>query len=389
MNALMLAAVMVSASLTQFLLGALGPFLLAEFRLEPSALGLLTACYYLAAAGLSPLMGRLVAALGGVGGMLLSAGLGAAGTALLAGSTGLGWLIAGLLIAGAAAAAANPATNLVIVALPRPHGSLIGIKQSGVQAAAFLTGALLPAVALGLGWRAAVLCCTGGCLLALALVLTRRAALGAGRPARRGADARPGRAARRPWLTPLTGYAALMGAGAASVNTYLVVYGHQRLGLDIRVAGAQFALVGLVAVVARICLPLVADRSPGPAVRGLAMLRDLACGATVAALVIAGAPGAGPWALWVGAVLAGLSSASWNGIAMLVVVHDSRPDAVPAASARVQGAFFLGLMLSPLVFGGLLAGFGSYLAGWLWTAGCFLAAIPLAHRALTRTRAAG
>lgn len=388
-TAWLLAAVMVSASLTQFLLGALGPFLLAEFRLGPSALGLLTACYYLVAAGLSPLMGRWVAALGGFGGLLLSVGLGAAGTALLAGSTALGWLVAGLLIAGGAAAAANPATNLVIVAMPAPHGPLIGIKQSGVQAAAFLTGALLPAVALGLGWRAAVLCCTGGCLLTLPLVLTRRAALGGGRPARPRVPRPSGGPARRPWLAPLTGYAALMGAGAASVNTYLVVYAHQRVGLDVRVAGAQFALVGLVAVAARIGLPLLAERSARPATRGLAMLRDAACGATAAALVIAVAQGVGPWLLWAGAVLAGLSSASWNGLAMLVVVHDSHPDAVPAASARVQGAFFFGLMLSPLVFGGLLAGFDSYAPGWLWTGGCFLAAVPLARRALTHTRAAG
>lgn len=371
-----LAAVMISASLMQFALGALGPFLTDEFGLSRSGLGLVTGSYYLAAAALSPTMGRWVAVIGAGRGMMLSAALGALGTALVAAAGSVLWLVGAVLVAGAAAAAANPATNLAISALPRPHAALMGVKQSGVQAAAFLVGTCLPVVALGISWRAAFLCCAAACALTLVAVVPRRAA--AGRPSPAG----PEGAAR---VSRLAVYAALMGAGAASINTYLVLFAHERIGMDVRLAGGALAVVGLVAVVSRIGWPVLAERAPEPAATGVAMLRRVALAAAAATLVIGLAEWWGPAALWLGAVLTGLSSASWNGLAMLVVVHTTEIAHVARSSARVQGAFFCGLMVSPLVFGALVDRLGGYRYGWLWTGGCFLAAL-LALAAAPRAR---
>ncbi|MGP4111570.1 MFS transporter [Streptomyces sp. 4N509B] len=368
-----LAAVMVSASLMQFALGALAPFLQEEFGLDHTGLGLVVACYYLAASGLSPVMGRLTGAVGGWRGMLVAASLGAAGTAVTAAATTLAGLLVGIVLAGAAAATANPATNLSIVGMRPPHAALVGVKQAGVQAAAFLAGATLPAVALGASWRVALVCCTAWCVLSLPLLAWSGGRLGRGGGPPRG-DAPAGRRATRGPLVRLGCFAALMGAGAAGLNTFLVVYAHEEIGVDVRVAGAQFALVGLVAMGSRVAWPLLADRSPRPAHRGMVLLRLCAAGAAVAVGLVLLAKVAGPAALWGAAAFAGLSSASWNGLAMLVVMHLSGPVAVARASARVQGAFFLGLMLSPLVFGALADRFGGHAYGWLWCAACFLTA---------------
>lgn len=369
-----LAAVMISASLMQFALGALGPFLTDEFGLSRSGLGLVTGSYYLAAAGLSPMMGRWVTVIGAPRGMVLSAALGALGTALVAAAGSVVWLVGAVLVAGAAAAAANPATNLAISALERPHAVLMGVKQSGVQAAAFLTGASLPVIALGLDWRAALLCCTAASTVTLVALLAgaaRRRPVG-----HRQAAATPGASAG---VRRLAVYAALMGAGAASVNTYLVLFAHERIGMDVRLAGGALAVVGLVAIVTRISWPVLAERAPRPAATGVVMLRWVAVAAAAATLVIGCAEWLGPAGLWIGAVLTGMSTASWNGLAMLVVVHTTDLTRVARSSARVQGAFFGGLMVSPLVFGALVDRLG-YGYGWLWTGGCFLAALAALGR---------
>ncbi|WP_049574713.1 hypothetical protein [Streptomyces sp. SBT349] len=178
-------------------------------------------------------------------------------------------------------------------------------------------------------------------------------------------------------LATACGGPAMEGSDDGGLTTYLVLFAHERVGMDERLAGPQFALVGLVAIASRVAWPMVAERAALPAESGLAMLRRVALAAAGAVTVIALATVLGAPALWAGAVLAGLSSASWNALAMLVVVRTSAPEAVAGASARVQGAFFLGLTVSPLVFGALTDLGGSYPYGWAWTGLCFLAAWPL------------
>jgi MFS family permease len=360
-----LAAIMIVPSLMQFALGTLGPFLTAEFGLSRVQLGLVTGAYYCAAAGLSPIMGYWVGALGARAAMMLTVVLAGLGVAGVSASTTLTAVLASVLVGGAATAVANPATNLAISALPRPHAVLIGVKQSGVQAAALIAGALLPAVALATDWRTAFLACAALCVLALPAL----AAAPGGVPQSRIRS--PQHADSLSNVTRLSIYSALMGAGMATMNTYLVLYAHERVNMAVGVAGSLVAVVGVCAVLGRINGAMVVERAASAERTGIRMLRRMSLAAVGATVVIALAERLGAAALWLGVVTIGLSAAAFNGVAMLVVIRTAKAGSVARASARVQGAFFGGLFLSPPVFGLLVDTLHSYTLGWAWTALCF------------------
>ena len=69
------------------------------------------------------------------------------------------------------------------------------------------------------------------------------------------------------------------------------------------------------------------------------------------------------------AVLLGLSSASWNALAMLLVISGTKAETV-RASGRVLSGFYIGLAITPPIFGSVVDRFG-YTPGWLLTAGAF------------------
>ncbi|WFE34608.1 MFS transporter [Micromonospora sp. WMMD975] len=373
------AAIMVVASLMQFGIGALSPFLTAEFDLSRSQLGIVTSAYYLAAALLSPVMGHWVGALGARRAMLLTVAFATAGATILAASTTLAAVVIAVVVAGSAAATANPATNLAIAGRPRPHAVLIGVKQSGVQAAALLTGISLPAIALATDWRYAVLATAGASLLALPAI---RAAGPTPRNPPPVSATGPDRPTRTPPLLRLAVFSALMGGGMATINTYLVLYAHERIGLGAGLAGALLAAVGLCAVISRIIVTLVVERTTDAERSGLRMLRLMALvGALAIGLVLAGIR-VGPVALWAGAAVIGLTAAAFNSVAMFVVIRTVRGRDVARSSGRIQGSFFAGLFLSPPIFGILVDVSGDYTVGWLWTVACFLCAAGV----LTRSR---
>ncbi|HEX6447223.1 MAG TPA: MFS transporter [Streptosporangiales bacterium] len=364
-----LAVIMTVPSLTQFALGALAPFLTAEYHLTPSTLGTVTSAYYLAAAGLSPLMGRWVNRLGTRGALFVTVALGWAGSLAFASAPAFAVVLLSVFVAGAATAMANPATNVAISALPRPHAALVGVKQSGVQVAASIAGAVLPVVAVGHGWRTAVLSCSVGFAVGLVAVLIMPLAKPSQVVAQTSRDAAPAPGARR-----LALFAGLMGCGIAATNVYLVLYAHVRTHMDVRLAGALLATVGFVAIGARIVYTLVAERVSAPDRTGMRMLRAMAVVAVAATALVAFAPSLGTSALWVGAVAIGMSAAAFNGVLMLVVIRTNKTTSTARTSGLVQAFFFGGLLVSPPVFGFLVDVTGSYAYGWAWAALCLVAA---------------
>ncbi|MQA82309.1 MAG: MFS transporter [Streptosporangiales bacterium] len=364
-----LAVIMTVPSLTQFALGSLAPFLTDEFHLTPTAFGAVTASYYLAAAGLSPLMGRWVDHLGTRRALLVTVGIGWVGSLTLAGAPALVGVLASVFVAGAATAMANPATNVAISTLPRPHAALVGVKQSGVQTAALLGGAILPALAVAYGWRTSVLACSVAFAVGVVAAATMPvpARTHVTRTRRKGMRTRPG-------VRRLALFAGLMGCGMAATNVYLVLYAHDRVHMDVRLAGSLLATVGLVAIIARITLTLVAERARAPERTGMRMLRTMAVVAVGAAALIASAPQLGAGVLWVGAVATGLSVAAFNGVTMFVLIRTSHQTATATDSGLVQGSFFAGMLVSPPVFGLLVDLTGSYTYGWTWAAVCLVAA---------------
>ncbi|MFJ4777894.1 MFS transporter [Streptomyces sp. NPDC088762] len=355
---------MAFSMLQLFLMGALGPRLVADMGISPAVLGLTTSIGFGTAAVLSPVGGRIVDRIGSRRSLVLLLLVSTAALALVAAAPGIAVLLGAVALGGVPQALANPATNkAVLAAVPAARrGAVTGLKQSGVQLGAFVAGLPLAALAAGSGWRVAVWTASGAALLAALWALRSL-------PADAPSSASPPRASWVPrgmvaWLAV---FSLFLGAGIASVNTYLSLYGVQRLGMDPTVAGALVAVLGVTGIAGRVgwskaAVPGRAEWLPG----------WLAWGALGAAVLLAAAQSAGPL-VWLGAVAVGVFAVSGNAVSMVLVMQRAKPGRAGQDSALVAAGFFAGFAIGPPLFG-LFAEHDRYGAGWLLVAAEFAVA---------------
>ena len=374
---LVLTISMAAASVFQYVLGALAPLFSEDLDLSRAALGGITMAYYLVAAVASALLGRRIGMVGSRVGLFLLFGLGASACVFVA-SIGQAWAITiAAAVAGIAAGLSNPVTNMVIAAHSGSRGALVGMKQAGVQLAAVVVGLGMPVLSAAFGWRGALawlaaVMFTGGLLVAARMPSTRAAV-----PIARARGELP-RAVR--WLG---GYAFFMGAGMSTLNTYLVLYSRDHVGVDMTTAGLLLGTFGAAGAVARFVSSVLAERG-----------RRLEVWMTVGAFVAVA--GVALFALttelglvWTGVALVGLSGAAWNGVVMLAVLRISGPGQAGHATGAVLTGFFLGLGVAPPAFGALVDATHSYAVGWSLTGSCFAAAGALMLVVSWRTRRVG
>ncbi|MGW4703347.1 MFS transporter [Streptomyces sp. NPDC004285] len=407
----LLTTAMAFSMMQLFLLGALGPRLIDRLGVTETELGLTTTVGFGTAAVLSPLGGRIVDRAGPRRSLVALLVLSAAALGLVAAAPGVGLLLAAVALGGVPQALANPATNkAILAAVPAARrGAVTGTKQSGVQLGAFAAGLPLATAAGLVGWRGAVGAAAGAALLAAlwawrslpadldppvdrapvghtsvdrasAGVNERSGGPGPGRAGERAAvptgSGRPGGSGpfggswrsggsgrsggSRPFGGPvvwLAGFSLFLGAGIASVNTYLVLFGVQRLCMGTAVAGALIAVLGVAGIAGRVgwsraAVPGRAEWLPG----------GLAVGAVGAAALLVAAPYAEPL-VWAAAVAVGVFAVSGNAVSMVLVMQRSAPGRAGRDSARVAAGFFAGFALGPPVFG-RLAESGRYGTGW-------------------------
>lgn len=378
---------------TQFTLGALGPFLHDDLGLSRFRLGLLTTAFFVAAAVLSPVAGRLVDVIGGRTALLTLFAVDIVAFAGMAVTGSYVLVLAAAALSGAAMAASNPATNhLVATRVPGPRrGALIGVKQSGVQLAAFVTGSAMPAAAHALGWQGALGLCAAaaaGGLLMAALAVPRGS--GAPGPEARGSEARrtEGRERTRPGpgLPWLVGYGFLMGAGFAAITAYLPLYAVEEAHVPPLWAGQLLALLGAVGVVSRLVWTRSIGRKGSP---GIATpLALIAASAVVADVLVLLAASYGAWLLWLAMVVFGVGTAAWLALAMLVLVRHPQGGSTGQASGFVTAGYYGGLVVSPALFSLAVRDGTSYAPGWAATAAMFACAsvLALAWRRAQRPR---
>ena len=365
-------AAMAASTLPLYGVSALGPVLVEELDLSRLQLGSLVAVTIGAAASLSMAAGRLIDRIGARGGLL---GLAAVVAATLVAASFAGsypWLLAALAVAGIGQALANPATNVLIRArVPVPgDGTAVGLKQSGVQLSALLSGAILPSVAVAHGWPWALR------TAALAVVPVFVAALRVRSPRP------PVRVARRrrlpSWLFRLALFCFVLAAANAAVATYLPLFAAQDLGYRDRLAGGVLACFGAAGVLGRVWWSQRAAGRPGR--RPATMLTALSAAAAVCAipLALATVPHWGAL-VWVGALGVGVSATAAYAVAMLDVIRNAGAD-TGRASGLVSIGFFLGFAAGPLAFG-LLTSHAGYRPGWivvvLTLAAAAVAGLPL------------
>lgn len=340
-----------------FSLAVLAPFLTVDLHLSHGGLGILTAVVFAISAVASPFAGQVTDRAGTRTTFYWLFATAALSLWLAAAASSFSWLVASVALAGIPAALANPVTNRVLAGHPvgSSQATLIGVKQSGVQMAALLAGFLVPAVALQLGWRGAMLATSG--LAAVGIVATRAfipQAKGIGIVGSRPRSTDASHSVIR-WLTA---YAFLMGAGVAAVVTYLPLYAHEALGLSVAAAGIVAGIVGLVGIAGRICWARASSAHPNAAI--LAVIAAVSVGAT---LSVGLAETHGVWLLWVGAVAFGLSGGSWNAVGAVILVRTVDTAIVGWASGRVIRGFYGGFIVAPIAFGYSVDAFANYAYG--------------------------
>ncbi|MFC8451447.1 MFS transporter [Kitasatospora sp. NPDC057223] len=362
-----------------FLVGALGPRLVGELGVSRTELGLTTTAGFGVAALLSPVAGRLVDRVGPRRCVVALLLLAAVSLTLIGAAPGAAWLLAAVALGGLPQALANPATNKVILAAfpAERRGAVTGWKQSGVQFGAFAAGLPLSLLAAGVGWRGAVW--TAAAAAAGAAVWAART-LPADPLRLPGAGGRAGAAGSV--VRRLAGFSVLLGCGISSVNTYLALFGSQRLGLSATVAALPVAVLGLSGIAGRVGWSRAADGEG----RAEALPTLLALGAVGAALLLAAAVLL-HLLVWPGVVAVGAFAVSANAVSMVLVMRRSAPGRAGQDSALVAAGFFAGFAVGPPAFGAVvsLAGYGP---GWLLVACEFAgAAAVTAPLALRRVRA--
>ncbi|WP_435837134.1 MFS transporter [Streptomyces achromogenes] len=361
-----------------FLIGALGPRLVADLGVSPTVLGLTTTVGFATAAVLSPAGGRVVDRFGARRCLVALLVVAALALALIGSAPGSGFLLAAVALGGLPQALANPATNKAILAAvpPARRGPVTGMKQAGVQLGAFAAGLPLAALAGPAGWRGAVWTAAGAALVTAGWAMR---ALPADAPAKFTAPT---------WVPHgmvawLMVFSLLLGCGIASVNTYLALYGTERLGLGPAAAGALVAVLGVSGIAGRLGWSKVAGRPD----RAVWLPGALAVGAVGAALLLAGSSSARPL-VWAAALAVGIFAVSANAVSMVLVLQRAAPGRAGQDSALVSAGFFAGFAVGPPLFG-TLAEAGRYGSGWLLVAAEFALAGVVALLWSARERRSG
>jgi predicted MFS family arabinose efflux permease len=363
---------MAASTAVQFIFGVLASFLLDDFGITRSRLGLLTTVAFLMGALGSIPAGRLVDRIGGrrlqIGSLVL---LGLA-YLTMAGAPSFGVLLVGAALTGGALATCNPMTNKLIAVHTEPgqRGIVLGVKQAGVQAGAFLIGTLVPLAAIAWGWRVAL-------LTTIAVPAAAAVATGLVVPPDAAGDLADAPTQRHPLSSRvwwLTAYAALMGAGVAAFGTYVPLYAQESLGMSPGPAGLITGVVGLIGIASRIAWAWATERTgrfSGP-------LTLIGAGSVAAAVLVLSAEVLGAPALWAGGVLFGATAISWNAIGMLAVIVEVAPHDAGRASGLVQTGFYAGFVASPILFGYSVDVTGGYGPGWSAIALLFVVAAAVA-----------
>lgn len=208
-------------------LTAMSPLVVADLGLTRTQFGSLATLTFLVAGLSSGLAGALVDRISERRTMVLLF----VGSALTiwaaAAAPGYLWLVLAVVLSGAVQAVSNPVTNRVVswVDDPGRRGTVLGVKQAGVQMAQASAGLVLPALALAVGWRWSL--ATAAAVSLAGLVLVVRHVRTPGRAAAEHATARRPRVRLPAAVWWLAAFAFLSGCALQATNVYLPLYGYQ------------------------------------------------------------------------------------------------------------------------------------------------------------------
>lgn len=352
------------------------PAISEALGLTPVGVGAIASIAYFGALSTSGYAGRRTDARGPVpviaaGLLLLIAGNALAGLALTA------WVFfAGIYVCGLGYGAVNPATTVLSNPPdPRRRGLLMSIKQSGVPMGGILAGAVLPAVAMVAGWRAAFAVSLAVCVPVLAFILLRRREdVPVGEQ-----DLRPHAISRRLRLPSGYLFGLLIAGTQVSIFAFTAVYLVEDRGYSATEAGLGVSVLLAGGVVGRLFWGWLSDALVA---HRLLLLQVIAGLGAVALCALAVVPD--PLTLPT-LVLLGLCSVGWNGVYIAVVAESTVGIGVGRSTGTALSLINLGAIVVPLLVGWLVHQAGAWWIGLLTLAATSLLALLWAAVASERT----
>ena len=358
-----------------------------EFGLTLTQAGSFLSVYYLGPVAMSFFAGMLADRWGTAKTLVLGQSLIAAGLLAASAAPSFAVFLPLLGVAGVGYGTLNPASTTAAMSWFPPHqrATVVGLKQVGLPFGGMLGAALMPALALRLGWREAIV--VAALLIVACAVLSfvvyrdppgeapQRRAAGKG-----GAIAAVLRS-RDLWLVAS---ATLVFAAMQTVwMAFLALYLQTVVGVALIAASRYLALAQAGGVLGRIAFGVLSDRTFGG--RRRTPLAIAGCGSVVCSLVIAfSGSGAGAALLTRLALVFGFFGIGWNGVQHTLMAELAGPRAAGTAVGLGLAVSSLGVMLGPPIFGWCVTTAGGYRGPWIGLSIVMLAG--LARLALVRER---
>lgn len=385
-------------SLSILAVAPLSPFLLDALALSRVEVGLFLPAAYLGGVLMSLPAGwlterrgvraSLVAAQVVTGAMVLVAALWA----------DLAAILICLVIAGFGFAVLNPATGKAIVDWfpSRERGQAMGIKQAGLTLGGVASAAVLPPLAVALGWRSAFAMAGGAALVSALLLATLYRdppvrAVAPAAPPNRFADVGP--FLRRPGVMVVFLCGLALSLVQSGVLAYLVLSMRDTFGLAVIDAARLLALAHLGGAAGRLGWGVISDRlfegrrRPGLTINALIAVGALGTLALGPALPAALLPPV--------AVIAGVAAFGWVGLYFALVAEIGGARAAGLLTGVAVIFAWGGVLVGPPLFGLVLQATDSYRVAWLALAVAALAVAialprlqPLVQREPVTERAA-
>jgi MFS transporter, ACS family, hexuronate transporter len=389
--------------LSRLCVGPLSPFLKASFSLSNAQVGMLTSATALTYAPTLLLAGWLVDRIG----VRRAVVTGALVTGVCVGAIALapsyGVMLLLLAASGLGCGFIYPsAVKAVMVWFPaNERATAIGVNQSAVNVSGMLGAAIMPALALSLGWQAgfvvAAILAFAVCGLAVALYrdpvdmgsfagssgVSAVCEIEQGLPCVTG-DERADRAAVRPGFAVVLGSRDILLLGIAALFLCMVEFSaiaHLVLYLNVEWAFSAVAAGGLLAfcqgagALGKPLSGLVSDRLLGR--RRKAPLMVLAVLAGIACLMLAVAHPGQSVVLWTALALLGVGAVGWGGLFGTIAGETAGPESAGAAAGVTAAIDNLGIFIGPPLFGFIVDRTGSYAPAWWAMVGAAAAAAAL------------
>jgi predicted MFS family arabinose efflux permease len=298
-------------------------------------------------------------------------------------------LIVVMALAGFGYGMLNPTSTKAIMAWfpPGQRATVVGVKQVGLPFGGALGAALLPVVAVALGWRLAVT--ISGLLIgaaALASLLLYRDPPAPPVPRQAAPGAAPLRAVlltRDLWLVAL---ATLGFAGMQTVlMAFLVLYLQEVVGLSLLTAARYLALAQVTGMLGRPLFGLLSDRLLGGARRAPLVIAGCGSAACSVALALTGPGAPAAWLTLLVAVF-GFVGIGWNGVQHTLMAELAGPRSAGTAVGLGLAVSSAGVTLGPPVFGYAVTVAGGYTIPWVGLAVAMLAGLALLAPVRERSR---